>query len=168
MGWPLTYFELACIIVVCFNGCLSFVILDDFCWGLLLARTFFIVFGGVVGNYDWLGVGSEVLWVWGGDRHGCVWIGDGHGCIWSGCVSGNIEPRVVCDWLAVVDAETASGGSTSIEVILHWTLLVIASRRVRVISSGGTSSFIFFTFSCTMSTLTTTYIHWCVDLDIIM
>jgi hypothetical protein len=86
---------------------------------------------GIVGVFcgrDWLGVFCD------GDRLGMV---------------------CGCDWLGMVNAEIAAG-STSIEVLLHWTLLVTASCRVNVVSSGATSKFIFFAFSCTMSTLTTT------------
>jgi hypothetical protein len=143
MGWPLTYFVLACVIVVCFNGFLSFVAFDDFHCGLLLAHTFFVVFGGAVGSYVWSGVGGGVLRVRGGDRHGLSWIGDGHGGVCSGCISRNIKPGAVCGWWAVVDAETTIDGSTTIEVLLHWTLLAIVFYRVSVVSSGGTSSFIF-------------------------
>jgi hypothetical protein len=90
--------------VVCFNSCLPFVTLDDvFCCGWVLARTFFIVCGRAVGGCVWLGVGSVVLKVWGGDRCICSRIGDGHDYMWSGCVSRNIEPGAVFDWLVVID-----------------------------------------------------------------
>jgi hypothetical protein len=81
---------------------------------------------------------------------------------WSGIgdgdrrASGDIEAGEVFGWLGVVDAKAAAYGSISIEVRLHWTLLVTPSRIVSIVSSGGTLSFRSFEFSCTMSTLTTT------------
>jgi hypothetical protein len=55
--------------------------------------------------------------------------------------SWNIEAEEVFDWLGVIDNEVATDGSISIEVYLHWTLLVTASHIVSIVSSGGTSSF---------------------------
>jgi hypothetical protein len=44
---------------------------------------------------------------------------------------------------AVANVEATTDGSTSIEVLLHPTLLVIASRRVSVVSYGGIFRIIF-------------------------
>jgi hypothetical protein len=100
---------------------------------------------GVVCGHDWLGV------FYGGDRLGMVCGYDWLGMVWS---YDWLRMVCCCDRLGVVDAKIAAE-PTSIEVFLHWTLLVTASRRVNVVSSGATSKFKFFTFSCTMSTLTT-------------
>jgi hypothetical protein len=78
MRLPLTYFELVCVIAVCYNYCLPFLALDDFRSCLLLAHTFYIIFGGAVGGCIWSGAGSGALWVRGGDGHGGSRIGDRH------------------------------------------------------------------------------------------
>jgi hypothetical protein len=114
-----------------------FFALDNFRFGLLLACTFFVSFFGVVAGYVWSGAGGRVLLVWGGDGDNWSQIGE------SGCASRNIKAGAVCDWLGVVDVEVVNG-STSIAVLLHWTLLVISSHRVNILSSDGTSSFMFF------------------------
>jgi hypothetical protein len=118
-------------------------------------------------GYSWIGDFYDCSWT--GDFRDCSRIGDGHGysrirdihsCSGFGdgdrYASGNFEAREVFGWLGVVDTEAAANESTSIEIHLHWTLIVTASRIVHVILSGGTSSFRTFEFSCTMSTLTIT------------
>jgi hypothetical protein len=95
IGFNIWNFELACVIAIgnfrlasdSFRGFLPFVSFDDIfrCCGWLLPRTFFVTFA-----YGWLGVGSGVLRVRGGDWCSCSSSGDfcgnsriGDGCGWS-------------------------------------------------------------------------------------
>jgi hypothetical protein len=95
-----------------------------------LPHAFFIAFDTTIEGLVWSGVGSEVLWVWGGDGYGYSWIGDGCDCSRirderdcsrirdeDGHVSGKIEAGTVFGWLAMFDSEAAIDGSTSIEVL---------------------------------------------------
>jgi hypothetical protein len=100
---------------------------------------------------------------------GCVWSSGGGTLslrwrLWSSLIS-NCQSRQgeLLVWFGdcgggsgVVDDEAA--WSTSISVLLHWTLLVMVSYRVNVVLSSDTSGFKFFAFLFIVSTLIIAYL----------